>query len=643
MSGTAPSKEQSRFAINLRQLHWHRLYAPLLLCLALALYTTIQLGRGGIGFWVDLAFSFWSMRLLFVLALILMWPKTYARWMSALLMLPVAIAYIWQVGSLELYAVQMRFLSFKEVSDLFNADATRGIIWEQLISIRVVLFFIIFYSVYFFLDHRLKKWLPQQWSMLIVLVVVPLLIIGQVSSDRGVHRDRLVYANARVCMPWSSAHRILERIPIANLAQAQAHWLQKGSPMWEKEPSSYFSAFGDRYHGRSVVVILLESHALMNIDRFVEDAVGAKPSSPFLSALYDQGIGFEEYFATGFSTSSAAWSLLASAPYFDAVSFSPHLAQLGTIPDFQARKYHVDWLKAASIEFAHFHELTRNLNIAAGIDDDESMRMKALDDTYWTAWGMPDEQIFQVSLDRVQKKVNEQQPFLHFVLTVSNHIPFKFPKHLDGHTLTRDYFGGMRYADHALRQYITGIQRIPEDQRPIVFITADTAYRGEGTYLFDQDSIPVEPSESLRVPALLLLPDGARPVARIQQLSNHEDALPFLAELVGVQTAYRKRYQTSRRRVVAIKDYEGFSIISPKHYLYGTSFLMKRKTYWRYAFSDLASDIGTDLLNCRHYLHETAESIWQQKEGETVHRENNWDALSSPYPWRNRGIDPSRD
>ena len=643
MSGTAPSKEQSRLAINLRQLHWHRLYAPVLLCLALALYTTIQLGRGGIGFWVDLAFSFWSMRLLFVLALILMWSKTHARWMSALLMLPIAVAYIWQVGSIELYAVQMRFLSFKEVSDLFNADATRGIIWEQLISIRVVLFFIIFYSVYFSLDHWLKKWLPQQWSMLIVLVVVPLLIIGQVSSDRGVHRDRLVYANARVCMPWSSAHRILERIPIANLAQAQKHWLQTDSPLWEKEPSTYFSAFGDRYHGRSVVVILLESHALKNVDRFVEEAVGARPSSPYLSALYDQGISFDEYFATGFSTNSAVWSLLASAPYFDAVSFSPHLVQLGAIPDFQTRNYQIDWLQASSIKFAHFYELTQNLNIEADLKDEESARMMQAGDSYWTAWGMPDEQLFQVSLSRLQRKINNKQTFLHFVLTVSNHIPFTFPSDIEGQQLSRDYFGGMRYADSALQQYIAGIRRIPEADRPIVFITADTAYRAEGAYVLDQDSIPVEPSESMRVPALLLLPDGARPMARIQQIANHEDVLPFLAELVGVSTAFGQRYKSSRRRVVAVKDYEGFSIVAPQHYLYGASFLMRRTNFWRYEFADLDSDTGADLLNCRRYLHDTAERIWQQKEGETVHRENNWDALSSPYPWRNRGVDPSRD
>ena len=642
MPGTAPSNEAGSTTFNLRQWNWHRLYTPLALCFCLALYTTCTLGRGGGAFWSDLAFSFWSMRFILAMSLLFLIPYTAKKWLSAVLLLPIVIAYVWQVASLELYAVQMRFLSFKEVSELFIEPSTRGIVWEQLLSLRLFIFLVVIYGSYFVGDFYAQRFIRAPWSLGIVFVVVPLLMLGQLSAERKVYKDRFFYANARVCMPWSSAHQILQRVPIANLAQARAHWLQAESPFWSNEATPYFTAFGDRYHGRSVLVILLESHALMNVDRWVQDAVGARPCSPYLSELYEHGIGFEEYYATGFSTSSAAWSLLASAPHYDAAPFSAHLTQLGCIPDFQKKQYHVDWLKAASIEFAHFHELTKNLDIEAGVRAEEAAYMKEKDDAYWTAWGMPDEQLFQVSFKRIQKNIEQGKPFLHFVLTVSNHIPFKFPAKIAGEPLSRDYFGGMRYTDHALKSFIQNIKSLPQQDRPIVFITADTSYRAEGAYLLDQDSIPVEPTESIRVPALLLLPDEARPLERVQQLMNHEDVLPLLAELVGIETPFTQRYKRKRRQAVAVKDYEGFSILSPKHYLYGNQFLMQRRSYWRYDFADLHTEDGRVLQQCRTYLHTVVEQIWQQKEGEMLHRENNWGVMPSSYRLR-KGPVSSKD
>ena len=636
---TADPAEQRRF--DLRQLAWFKLLAPYALICLVCFYSVLALGRGGlVNLFLDLVYSFWSMRLVLLLPVLFMLPFARKKWCAALFLLPLFVFTIWQMASIELYAVQIRFLSFGEIADIFCEPATRPIFWEQIITFRVVLFFACFVGLYFGLDLLAERYAKSHWTMLLVPVLVAVLSLGEYMSSLHYRQGHVMRGNPKITMPWCSLNNYIQKRPVANFARAQEYLHRKDGPLWLDGPSPLFAAIPDRYHGRNIVVILLESHALRHVAGLGDGAEGHRSASPYLSALYEKGIGFTNYLQSGFSTSSAAWAILASAPYFEEAAYSPHLSKLGLIPAFQKSGYTVDWIKAADTKFAHFHELAQNLGIDAGLTDLEKNKMKAVDDTYWTAWGMPDEQIFEVSLQRVREKIQSKKPFMHVVLTVSNHIPYKYPRQLGDEYLSRDHYGGMRYTDACLERYIQELQALDESDRPIIFITADTAYR-TGQYITDDDiDVAVEPVESIRIPGVLLLPDGQNFIPKVEELFCHEDLLPMLAKLVGIESEQIEPYVTKRRFAVAILDYDGFSILSERHYLYGNMALLERGVYWDYDFIEKDAETSKRLVDCFEYLQEVSASIWSTSTDGVIVRDQNWGVLGS-YEYYKKHFDPN--
>ncbi len=608
---------------------WHHVFALVVLFFLLAIYTVLSVFGWTEGSLAAVTLSVWSMRHLLLVPLLLIVFKAKRRWVWGAMLLPILLCFIWQIASLELYAVQYRFFSFAELHHLLGDAETRPLIFEQLLSWRLLFVTALFYGVFFGCAEMIKKYISIKWNISCLALFVVVILTGEFLST-GIDRTDAYAHPERLCvMPWSALSLVNQGHPVARENVARKYWYDADPSFWKPEPPSYADLLQPKYQGRSIVVVLLESHGLTYMDEYGKGSLAYKPSSPYLSKLASEQIFFKNYFQSGYATVTCEWSLLGSFPYFNEFAYTPRLARLGLIPEFQSHGYQCEWLRSATPLFGNLNELLDNLDIMAGPSDQEKDEKEQLDDTLWSSWGMPDDQLYDIAFQHiVQRLENEKNPFLQFVLSVSNHNPFHLPAELNGVRLQRSHAGGMRYADACLETFMKNIQSIELAQRPIVFITADTGFRSYKKFIKDTTHLG-EPLESLRIPGVLVLPDYEGPGKEITDLFSHEDVLPLLAAMTGVESPITERMRSYKREAVAVSDYDGHTIMTTAHQYYGSRSLMAIENYWN--LSALIEDAQkSSLMSMRvNLLEEMRLSTWINAGNDVYNRDFRWDLIDS--------------
>ena len=293
-----------------------------------------------------------------------------------------------------------------------------------------------------------------------------------------------------------------------------------GDPLWAK--------LSKRYYLRSMVVISLESHRLSNVAPLGMGSYSYKAFSPCLEEWSKRGILFTNVFQVGQHTQTMAWSLLTGLPNhpeFDPSMYTPQLAAFGSAREFVRSGYQVSWLQATSTAFASNDQVLARAGVQHELRPEELQHHGDSSNT----WGMHDRNLMRVAQGRVREWMEREQRYLLMVATVSNHPPFTLPDK-DGVVYPQDNYGGMSFADNALNDFLIFWNGLPEDKRPLVYITADHTFRHD---LAGAEPCGMNGLESIRLPGLLLLPDGAESGTQWGGLICHQDELDLLAHLTG--------------------------------------------------------------------------------------------------------------
>ena len=614
---------------------WQYLCAAWVLCVLLAIYTLVAIDGPAVSPFMSLMVSMWSMKYLLLIPFLLLIPVLQRWWAIGIVLLPILVCFIWQIASLELYAVQCRFLSWSELSILWGTAETRPLITEQIYSWSVLLFVLMFYVGFFGLVFVCDKCIKKPFAVLAVPLICVVVLIGQYYvAQRQELKQQFKPARLAV-MPWSWLNSAQARRPIARLDVARELWAKAHQGFWQQGPSVCDEFPASQYKDRSIIIILLESHGVHYLDGFGAGSNKHRASSPYLAQLAREHIYFSNYIQSGYVTQTASWSLLAGFPHFGESAYTPQLARLGLIPTFQKAGYACEWLQSTTTLFAYFNELTHNLGIHAGISTEEAQSMRAKDDSLWSAWGMPDEQLFEVALNRIQKRQQKQQePFLQILLTVSNHNPYHLPREIDGHQLRRDASGGMRYADDCLRQFMEKINTIDEAERPIVFITADTGFRSVPQWSFDDGNVWAEPLESFRLPGVLVLPGYDKAGNNISDVFSHEDVLPLLAHITGLSHPLVERLQQHQRTATVISE-DVHSIMAQDYYLSEGFGFLAIEDNWNFKWvlpeqrSEEMQAAQKRMQQRYQYVEELRKCLWYYEGEGVVFRDQHWEVIDS--------------
>ncbi|MFC1776427.1 LTA synthase family protein [Pseudomonadota bacterium] len=272
----------------------------------------------------------------------------------------------------------------------------------------------------------------------------------------------------------------------------------------------------------NLVIILQESLGA----EFV-GSLGGKDLTPVLDGLADQGIWFEQLYATGTRSVRGIEAIVSGFPPTikrSVVKLAETQRDFFTIASLlQQQDYQTSFIYGGSAHFDNMRRFFLNNGFQTVIDqkDYESPDFVA-------TWGVSDEDLFLKAHEYFSTKGD--QPFFSLVFTSSNHKPFEIPA---GKVETRTGPDAPRemavaYADYALGRFMDLARSSDYYENTVFLVVSDHNSRVKGANL-----VPVE---RFHVPGVIL-GSSIKP-RRVSGISSQIDLLPTLLSLIGVDSEH---------------------------------------------------------------------------------------------------------
>jgi len=274
---------------------------------------------------------------------------------------------------------------------------------------------------------------------------------------------------------------------------------------------------GDR--PTNLVIVLQESLGAEFVGR-----LGGLPLTPNLDALANEGIWFENLYATGTRSARGIEAVITGFPPTPALSVikqSKAQRDFFTLASFlKERGYDTGFIYGGEAHFDNMRGFFMSNGFNYVIDEKDYP-----DTAFMATWGASDEDLYIMA----DKKLSsyEDQPFFTLIFTSSNHSPFEFP---DGRIELYDekiytVNNAVKYADYALGQFIKKAKQSDYWDNTLFLVIADHNSRVYGSSLV--------PIERFHIPGLIL----GGPVKKhevIDTLASQIDIEPTLLSLMGI-------------------------------------------------------------------------------------------------------------
>ena len=253
--------------------------------------------------------------------------------------------------------------------------------------------------------------------------------------------------------------------------------------------------------------------------------LGGLPLTPNLDRLADQGIWFDQLYATGTRSVRGIEAVVAGFPPTPALSVvklskaQQNFATLASV--LQRSGYHSEFVYGGESHFDNMRAFFLGNGFNSVVDRQDFATPK-----FVGSWGVSDEDLFEKAHERIRALDAGDQPFFMLVFSSSNHTPFEFP---DGRielfdTQKQTVHNAVKYADHALGQFIAQARSSPQWAQTLFLIVAD-----HDTRVYGDELVPVG---KFHIPGVILGADIA--ARRIDSLVSQIDLPPTLLSLLGV-------------------------------------------------------------------------------------------------------------
>lgn len=384
---------------------------------------------------------------------------------------------------------------------------------------------------------RLRHALP--WSLLL-LALLALSARGAVGhrpanpSSAAVTADHLVNE-----LPLSSAYTVLFALHLSRKSEDggityAALPRERVIAQVRQETGLPASAFKDpdvplRHHQTSaqprarplnLVIVLEESLGAEFVGR-----LGGLPLTPNLDRLANEGLWFEQLYATGTRSVRGIEAVVAGYPPTSAVStvkLAKSQRDFFTLASFLKNKgYESTFFYGGE---SHFDNM-RGYFMGNGFD--RVVEQKDFGpEAFVGTWGASDGDVMDMA-HRHFSAQPEDKPFFGLIFTSSNHAPFEFP---DGHIALYEQpqstvNNAVKYADHALGRFIDQAKAAPYWNNTLFLVVADHNSRVYGPSLL--------PVERFHIPGLILGGTIQAP-RRIEPVASQIDLAPTLISLMGL-------------------------------------------------------------------------------------------------------------
>lgn len=274
----------------------------------------------------------------------------------------------------------------------------------------------------------------------------------------------------------------------------------------------------------NLVIILQESLGAT----FVE-SLGGVPVTPNIERLKEQGIWFEQLYATGTRSVrgiEAVTAGFAPTPADSTVKLSKSQKNFFTLAALlEKRGYNTEFIYGGESHFDNMRSFFTG-NGFNHIVEQKDYKNPA----FVSSWGVSDEDLLNKTHEQLLAHHKTGKPFFTLAFSSSNHAPFEFP---DGRIELYEQPKGtdnnaVKYADYAIGEFFKKAQQSEYWKDTVFLIVADHDIRVRGVSL-----VPVE---RFHIPGLILGAD-IKPL-RYKGMASQIDLPVTLLSLMGIEAQH---------------------------------------------------------------------------------------------------------
>lgn len=344
------------------------------------------------------------------------------------------------------------------------------------------------------------------------------------------------------------------------------------SLLWEKDESFLHPEGKDltriiRRQGeeqrKNVILVVMESMSADYMGTFGNNA-GLTPN---LDRLGREGLLFADAYATGTRTVRGLEAVTLSIPPTPGQSIvrrpgNDNLFSLGFI--FKDRGYDTKFIYGG---YGYFDNMN-TFFAGNGFDILDRSRMAKEEVQFANVWGVCDEDMFARAIKEADASYAAGRPFLHLIMTTSNHRPYTYPEGRIDVPPHSGRLGGVKYADYSVGKLIEDARHKPWFKDTVFVFVADHTAGAGGKAELDP--------RKYHIPMIFYAPEFIKP-ARYEKIASQIDLGPTLLGMLNF-SYYTKFYGedllhdpdeiahafiSNYQKIALIKE-DGLTVLAPK-------------------------------------------------------------------------------
>lgn len=233
----------------------------------------------------------------------------------------------------------------------------------------------------------------------------------------------------------------------------------------------------------NIVLLILESFSGSACNAITPEA--DEKIMPNVNRMYDEGVGFMNFYANSFRTDRGCASILASYPGQPTNSVMKDQNRCNNLQYLSKRLgevgYDLQFIHGGDVNFTNMKGFLHAGAITNIIGDTEFPLSDRL-----SKWGVPDHKMFDFLYDEVIAGIDKQnaakaagdtvgedvQPFLKVMLTLSSHEPFD----VEYHHFKDPYVNSVAYSDSCLGAFIDKLKGLPSWDNLLIIALPDHCF-----------------------------------------------------------------------------------------------------------------------------------------------------------------------